>query len=190
MTPQTQVSYPKTGSVGDGQKFAGELGHSLEPYRAGLVGFEVDQRVIAGRIGKEWSDVRVSVLGGGRKIAETRGVYEVLKWGIGGTAITDASRIVGRLNLNNYSLRIEFPDGRVEEVKPLCPCSLKEAMVTIGGVSLKDVNSRTMESLKCPGLYFAGEVLDIDGPTGGYNLHAAFATARLAVSDIARKLKG
>jgi hypothetical protein len=61
-------------------------------------------------------------------------------------------------------------------------------MVTMGGVSLKDVNNRTMESVSCPGLYFAGEVLDVDGPTGGYNLQAAFATARLAVTDIGRKL--
>jgi len=182
------VSYPKTGSVGDGQQLAAELGHSIEPYRPGLVGFEVDRKVIADRIGNEWSDVRVRIISGATTIAETRGVYAIEQWGIGGTAITDASRIVARLNLNNYMLRIEFADGKVEDVKPLRPRSLKEAMVTIGGVSLKDVNNRTMESLRCPGLYFAGEVLDVDGPTGGYNLHAAFATARLAVADIGRKL--
>jgi hypothetical protein len=43
-----------------------------------------------------------------------------------------------------------------------------------------------MESRKCPGLYFAGEVMDIDGPTGGYNLTAAFATAALAVASICK----
>ena len=65
---------------------------------------------------------------------------------------------------------------------------MKEAIVTIGGVSLDDVDPRTMESRKVPHLYFAGEVLDIDGPTGGYNLTLAFATARKAVTSIAAAL--
>ena len=182
------ISYPKTGSVGDGQQFAAELGHILKPYRPGLVGFEVERSVIGNRSGQEWHDVRVKIMSAGKMIAETRGYYEIQAWGIGGTAITDASRIVARLDLSDYLLRIEFSDGNVEEVKPLRPRSIKEAMVTMGGVSLTDVNNRTMESMKCPGLYFAGEVLDVDGPTGGYNLQAAFSTGRLAVADIARKL--
>jgi predicted Rossmann fold flavoprotein len=57
---------------------------------------------------------------------------------------------------------------------------MAEAIVTRGGVSLKEVNPRTMESKITPGLYFAGEVLDIDGRTGGYNLQAAFSTGWLA----------
>jgi len=182
------ISYPKTGSVGDGQNFAKELGHSLEPYRPGLVGFEVDRKVIGNRVGQEWHDTRVKILSGNKVIAETRGYFEIEQWGIGGTAITDASRIIARLNLKDYVLRIELAEGKIEEVKPLRPRSIKEAMVTMGGISLKDVNNRTMESLKCPGLFFAGEVLDVDGPTGGYNLQAAFSTARLAVNAIANKL--
>lgn len=55
-----------------------------------------------------------------------------------------------------------------------------DAMVTTGGVSLKEVDPRTMQSKIVPGLYFAGEVLDIDGKTGGYNLQAAFSTGYLA----------
>ena len=66
------------------------------------------------------------------------------------------------------------------------PRPLKESIVTIGGVSLDEVNPDTMESRLVPGLYFAGEVLDIDGPTGGYNLSLAFATARLAVESVRR----
>ncbi len=54
------------------------------------------------------------------------------------------------------------------------------AMATRGGVDLESVNAKTMESRLCPDLYFAGEVLDIDGDTGGYNLQAAFSTGRLA----------
>jgi predicted Rossmann fold flavoprotein len=54
------------------------------------------------------------------------------------------------------------------------------AKVTIGGVDLVNVNSKTMESTLIPGLYFAGEVLDLHGPTGGYNLKIAFSTGYLA----------
>ena len=67
------------------------------------------------------------------------------------------------------------------------PRPLKEAIVTIGGVALDEVDPATMESRIVPGLYFAGEVLDIDGPTGGYNLTLAFATARRAVESIAAR---
>jgi len=56
----------------------------------------------------------------------------------------------------------------------------KEEFVTCGGVSLKEVNFKTMESKKCPGLYFAGEILDIDGVTGGFNFQSAWTTAWLA----------
>jgi len=57
---------------------------------------------------------------------------------------------------------------------------LSGAMVTRGGVELSEVNSRTLESTRVPGLFFAGEVLDIDGDTGGFNLQAAFSTGYLA----------
>ncbi len=56
----------------------------------------------------------------------------------------------------------------------------KEEFVTCGGVSLKEVNFKTMESRLCPGLYFAGEVLDIDGVTGGFNFQSAWTTGWLA----------
>jgi predicted Rossmann fold flavoprotein len=56
----------------------------------------------------------------------------------------------------------------------------KEEFVTAGGVSLKEVNFRTMESRVCPGLYLAGEILDIDGITGGYNLQSAWTCGRIA----------
>ncbi|VVB71443.1 HI0933-like protein [uncultured archaeon] len=59
-----------------------------------------------------------------------------------------------------------------------------QAMVTRGGVDLKEVNSRTMESKLVKGLYLVGEVLDIDGDTGGYNLQAAFSTGALAARSI------
>lgn len=60
------------------------------------------------------------------------------------------------------------------------PRPIEEAMVTRGGVSLKDINPRTMESRRINGLYFAGEIIDVDADTGGFNLQAAFSTGYLA----------
>lgn len=57
------------------------------------------------------------------------------------------------------------------------------AMVTAGGISLDEINSKTMESNQYPGMYFAGEVLDIDGDTGGYNLQFAFSSGWLAANS-------
>lgn len=71
---------------------------------------------------------------------------------------------------------------------PLEPISLrpiKEAIVTRGGVTVREVDPRTMQSKLCRGLYFAGEVLDVDATTGGYNLQIAFSTGRLAGQNAA-----
>lgn len=62
-----------------------------------------------------------------------------------------------------------------------------EAVVTRGGVSVKDVNPSTMESRKLPGLFFAGELIDIDALTGGFNLQLAFSTGYLAGEKAAEK---
>ncbi|KKR04048.1 MAG: NAD(FAD)-utilizing dehydrogenase [Candidatus Uhrbacteria bacterium GW2011_GWF2_39_13] len=59
-----------------------------------------------------------------------------------------------------------------------------DEFVTAGGINLREVNPRTMESKICPGLYFAGEILDIDGFTGGFNLQASWATGHLVGSRI------
>ena len=63
-----------------------------------------------------------------------------------------------------------------------------DEFVTAGGVKLDEINKNTMESKITPNLYFAGEVLDVDGLTGGFNLQSAWATGRLAGLSIARKL--
>lgn len=54
------------------------------------------------------------------------------------------------------------------------------AKITVGGIDLNNVNPKTMQSTIIPNLYFAGEVLDLHGPTGGYNLKIAFSTGYLA----------
>ena len=66
------------------------------------------------------------------------------------------------------------------------PRPVEEAIVTSGGVAVKEVNPSTMESKLLPGLYFAGEVLDADAYTGGFNLQIAWSTGRLAGTSAAR----
>ena len=78
-------------------------------------------------------------------------------------------------NLTGFPLRVENIGG------------YDEAMVTRGGVTLTEVNPKTMESRLVQSLYFAGEVLDIDGDTGGYNIQAAFSTGFLAAKSILEK---
>lgn len=65
---------------------------------------------------------------------------------------------------------------------------VEEAIVTRGGVPVKEVDPRTMESKRCPGLYFAGEILDVDGYTGGFNLQIAFSTAFSAAAAVAERM--
>ena len=67
---------------------------------------------------------------------------------------------------------------------------VEEAIITRGGVYVKDVNPSTMESKRLPGLYFAGEVLDVDALTGGFNLQVAWSTGYLAGTSAAGSNKG
>lgn len=82
---------------------------------------------------------------------------------------------LGKKNMNRLINILLNDEYRVEG-----KTTFKEEFVTCGGVSLDDVNMDTMESRVCPGLYFAGEVLDIDGVTGGFNFQAAWTTAHIA----------
>lgn len=82
---------------------------------------------------------------------------------------------MGKKSLNKM-INILFND--IYEVRG--KTTFKEEFVTCGGVSLDDVDMKTMQSKKCPGLYFAGEVLDIDGITGGFNFQAAWTTGHIA----------
>ena len=251
------VSYPKTGSVGDGQRFAKKLGHTVVPYRPGLVGFELSDQWLRGYDGAAFAGATVRLVHAGRVLGETSGEILLTRWGARGPAMVDASRIVARQCLSDYEFLVDlYPksseselqrqilasfrrrpgqglrsalagwllpatladdfitrvlgmksdrvavaaDGELAQtiarrvkawsLRPRRPRGLKEAMVTVGGVHLDEVDSATMQSRCCSGLWFAGEVLDLDGPTGGFNLQAAFATARLAVLALARQLKG
>lgn len=68
----------------------------------------------------------------------------------------------------------------IEDFRPI-----DEAIVTRGGVSVKEINAKTMESRLCPGLFLAGEIIDVDGYTGGFNLQIAFSTGTLAGENAA-----
>lgn len=82
---------------------------------------------------------------------------------------------IGKKNQNRLLNKLVNDEYKVEG-----KTTFKEEFVTCGGVSLQDVSINTMESKKCPGLYFAGEVLDIDGVTGGFNFQAAWTTGFIA----------
>ncbi|MBO4288005.1 MAG: NAD(P)/FAD-dependent oxidoreductase [Kiritimatiellae bacterium] len=121
----------------------------------------------------------------GRAVYEGDGQLDCLSWGLGGAAAYNASRYTGRECPRAFTLEWEA-DGQTFRVETPKTRPLKESIAVIGGVPLDEVDPQTMSSRLCEGLYFAGEVLDIDGPTGGYNLSAAFATAALAVRSVQR----
>ena len=87
---------------------------------------------------------------------------------------------------DSISLSVWFDHERLVFPR-LPPRPVKEAIVTIGGVALDEVDPQTMESRLAPHLFFAGEVLDIDAITGGFNLQAAWSTAYMVASAINQK---
>jgi len=183
------ASFPKTGSVGDGQEFARRLGHRVEPLRAGLVGCETHDHSITAQAGARYeSGASAAILVDGREVFRAEGEVEIESWGISGAAVYNCTRYAARRNLRGFDILIDTPAGSWKVARPV-PRPLKEAIVTMGGVALDEIDPATMESRKTPGLFFAGEVLDIDGPTGGYNLTLAFATAWLATVRLATSRK-
>jgi len=178
------VSYPKTGSVGDGQSFAAEFGHRLVPYRPGLIGLETADRRVTSLAGRRFEDGRAKVLSpDGHTLFDYRGEVDCEAFGLSGAAVYNCQRFIEHNRLSDFIVEAWFGHERLQ-LRSLKPRPVREAIVTIGGVSLDDVDPHTCQSRKVPGLYFAGEVLDIDGPTGGYNLTLAFATARKAVVSV------
>ncbi len=178
------VSYPKLGSVGDGQNFARALGHKIVPYRPGLIGLETTDAEITRRAGRRYEDARAKVLSDdGRVLYDYKGEVDCESFGLSGAAVYNSQRFIEHAKLKDYTVEVWLDKQRLQ-FRNLKPRPVKEAIVTIGGVSTDEINPDTMESRLVPGLYFAGEVMDIDGPTGGYNLTMAFATAAKAVAQI------
>ena len=97
-----------------------------------------------------------------------------------GIAAMSVWSAIGNAALSALSRQITAAEFRV-----VGKSLFKEEFVTCGGVRLSEVDFRTMESRVCPGLHFAGEVLDIDGVTGGFNFQSAWTTGMIAGTAMA-----
>lgn len=249
------ASYPQTGSTGDGFVWAGELGHTVVPLKAGLVPLETREDFVKDLKGLTLKNIRLVFTQGSRKLQTPVGELLFTHFGISGPLVLDYSvsvvdwlkkggvgvlldlkpglspdeldkklqselRAVANADVGNYlkSLLPQRMTGAVAAqagVDPAKKChqvtaqerrrlsaALKgfsftvhrarpmgEAMVTSGGVSLKEINPKTMESRIVPGLYFCGEVLDLAASSGGYNLQAAFSTGFMAGESAALNAK-
>ena len=242
------VSYPATGSTGDGYTFASEAGHDIEPLRPSLTPLVSPHPQLRELHKLLLRNIRATLFIDGEAIREEFGEIGFSERGIEGAvalrmsrdavdALIDGRRVKLSLDLKpaltveilQERIRREIAEMPEEEffaellrkllpkplVMPVCkeldiqsktyvkkignkeidrlisllkgfvlPISdyapFEYAVVTAGGVRCDEVNRYTMESLKVKGLYFAGEVLDLDANTGGYNLQIAFSTGRLA----------
>ena len=240
------VSYPRTGSSGDGYKFARNLGHTIIKPKASLIGLEVMEDYVTDLAKLSLRNVSINVYNRkNKKIYDDFGEMEFTKYGLDGPIIKSASCRMGDLSKENYKIVLDLKpaldedklDKRVQKdfqkyanknfenslndllPKQLIPTIVKlskidayikvnqiskeerknlvhliknitftvknyrpieEAIITSGGVKTSEINSSTMESKLVSGLYFAGEVIDVDAYTGGFNLQIAFSTAYLA----------
>jgi predicted flavoprotein YhiN len=181
------LSFPQTGSTGDGYEFAKKFGHKIVEPKPGLVGYDLDVMKLKNKVGFEAKKVVAKVICNGKSVFETFGVYKVEQWGVAGTAINNTTRYISHNSLKKYKIQVVSDGKLIDQFTPNSIRPLKEAQVTVGGVDLEDVNPITMESKLKKGLFFGGEVLNIDGPTGGYNLHFAFASARQVVKEVAKR---
>jgi len=249
------LSYPQTGSTGDGYRFAREMGHTIVEPKPSLVPLVTREDWPKQLAGTAVEDVRLSAHINNKKVI-TAGAIIFTEDGIGGPAVLDMSRyltdylpvgkkpiaisldlvpqikeaelekqITERLSINPkkkvVNVLAEFVPKRLSTV--LCRqagCSdelaagqlkkdvrrklvrilkalpisvvstrpIDEATVTHGGASVTEIEPKTMESKICPGLFFAGEVIDADGPCGGYNLQICWSTGALAGHSAAKNL--
>jgi len=243
------MSYPTTGSTGDGYHFAKQLGHSVVPPKPSLSPVFIRDYSMASISGVSVQDKSVYLYRANKKIKENRGDIGFTHKGLSGPGILDFSRHIlsndvlkvnfsdinpdefritlikatekeGKTAIQTYLKKFDLPrslvllilqsikinpETRLAEitktqrnqlVSAFCefPFTVEKvggfnmAMVTAGGVSLEEVNPKTMESKLIPGLYFAGEVLDIDGDTGGYNLQAAFSMGYLVGKSVVERI--
>jgi hypothetical protein len=244
------LSYPSTGSTGDGYRFAKKAGHKITELSPALVPFMVEEPVVRELMGLSLRNINAKILKGNKVLYEEFGEMLFTHFGVSGPVLLSASSYVAaRLRKEPLTLSIDLKpalteeqlDARIlrdfEEVKnkqfknsldQLLPSKMipviidrsgiapekkvneitreerhrivtaikdfkltltglrgyNEAIITQGGVSVREVNPSTMESKLMKGLYFAGEVLDLDAVTGGYNLQIAWSTGHLAGSSI------
>lgn len=108
-----------------------------------------------------------------KALLENEGIGQELSWGRASKG--DLAHIIQKLKRDRYQI-----SGKT---------TYKQEFVTCGGVRLSEVNFQTMESKLAPGLYFAGEILDLDGITGGFNFQAAWTTGWLAANAMAKGIE-
>ncbi|GIK11557.1 MAG: hypothetical protein UZ01_00842 [Candidatus Brocadia sinica] len=244
------LSYPATGSTGEGYKLASSAGHTICPTYPAIIAFETAENWVKSLQGTPVKNVNIVAYQRGKKITGQFGEALFTHYGISGPCILDMSkRLVECFPVGPVEIRIDFKPGYTseelddilldqikrhgskaikscltffvpEKLTPvllnlcnmdhqkkasqitaperkkilkqlkglrltlLCHRPVEEAIVTAGGVSLDEVDAKTMKSKLLGGLYFAGEVLDVDGPTGGFNLQAAFSTGYLAGNSV------
>ena len=181
-------SYPKCGTTGDGYVMARKLGHKVETLIPGLTGVETkeDTTVLHGIRAKG----TVKLYKNDECIFEEAGEVQFSRGVISGIVVMNMS-LYYRNDDADYVMELDLEDGsKLGKVNyKLHPTGLrgwKEAQITCGGVSLNEVDHKTMESLIVSGLYFAGEVLDYQGPCGGYNLNNAWRTGIRAGHGLAK----
>ena len=243
------VSYPATGSTGDGYHFAAETGHTVLPAIPSLIGLESKKAWPRELQGLSLKNVRITLKKGKKSLYSEQGEMLFTHFGFSGPLILEASchlpadirecmlelDLKPGLTREQLNARVQrdleagsrkqirnilpgLMPGSLAEIFPsICglpaelPCNqvtasqrevlvnrmktlpldisgrrpIAEAVITRGGVSVKEVNPGTMESKLIPGLYFAGEILDVDAHTGGYNLQIAFSTGALAGNSAA-----
>jgi len=241
------VSYPQTGSTGDGYKFSKELGHSVVEPKAALVPIEVKEQYIKDLQGLSLVNVELSIKDIEKTLYKEFGEMIFTHFGISGPIVLSASRVVNnRRNLTAVinlkpALTKEELDKRIQkdfikysnkdfknslndllpqkfintiivlsnidenkkvnsitkeerrtlvdllqnfklEIKGLRP--IAEAIITSGGINTKEIDPSTMKSKIVDNLYFAGELIDVDAYTGGFNIQIALSTGYLAGSSI------
>ena len=109
------VSYPKTGSVGDGQRFAKELGHKIVPLRPGLIGMETGDRRITSLAGRRFEDARAKVISpDGKTLFDYRGEVDCENFGLSGAAIYNSQRYIMHAGLKDFTLEVWIGHERMQ----------------------------------------------------------------------------
>lgn len=245
------MSYPVTGSTGDGYKIAKNLGHTVTEIKPSLVPLMCHEGFCSKLSGLSLKNVTLTVFEEGKKKPVFSELGEMLftHFGISGPLVLSSSAYMRKMGSKNYTavidlkpaLTIEQLDKRIlrdfteqtnkdfsNSLDKLLPKSLipviislsgieanrkvnqisreermslgqllknftlnitgfrpiEEAIITSGGISVKEINPATMESKLITGLFFAGEIIDTDAFTGGFNLQIAFSTGYLAGENI------
>lgn len=252
------LSYPSTGSTGDGYRFAKKCGHTVSELSPALVPFNVKEDYVKELMGLSLKNVRIKIMPENKKESGNKMLYEEFgemlftHFGVSGPIILSASgRLAKRLKTENLRAEVDLkPALTVEQLdarilrdfaelqnksfknaldsllpKKLIPVIIRlsgisaekkinavskqertrlvdlikafpftvtglrdynEAIITQGGVCVKEINPKTMKSKLIDGLYFVGEVLDVDALTGGFNLQLAWSSAHAAAMDIVK----